>query len=233
MGLKDLVAQKAALTEEAIERIVSKYVRYDTDEVEIAFTPEFAKLGNKAKILVYLVSLQGWQFVIDVAVATTAKPANLEAILGIPGGTLRPTLKDLKDRHLININAGAYSVRASHLASVESEIAGSSRSSPSPRKAKQDRGAKAEEGESAQPNTANRKKNVGLGDMITKWIADGFFDDGKTTGDVKDRFHEEAIIVPTSSIPGYVNKAVRVEKTLKRKKEDQNGKQVWVYRTNK
>lgn len=230
MGLKDLVAQKAALTEEAIEAIVSKYVRYDTDEMEIAFTPEFSALNNRSKVLVYLVALQGWPFVTDDAVETSAKPAAIGDVLGIPGGTLRPLLKEMKDGHLISVKSGAYSVRASHFDSVKAEISGSSSESPATKKKRKK--ATKKKPQKKDGDSATRRKNSGLGDTISEWIDDGFFDDGKTTADVRDRFHDEAVIVPVTSIPGYVNKAVR-DKRLTRKKEDVNGKQVWVYRTKK
>ena len=40
MPLKDLVAKKSEIAKSVIEEIVSKYVRYYTDKVEIGFTPE-------------------------------------------------------------------------------------------------------------------------------------------------------------------------------------------------
>lgn len=231
MGLKDLVAQKAALTEEAIEAIIADYMRFDTDEMEIVFTPDFASLSNRARILVYLVGLQGWPFVADEAVSTAAKPAVIGEILRIPGGTLRPILKDLKDSHLIAVKSGAYSVRASHLESVKAAVMEtSSRTSATKKTGKKTAKKK------AQPkgkDAGGKRKNRGLGEIIAEWITEGFFDDGKTTGDVRNRFHEETIIIPVSSIPIYVNKAVAKEKTLTRKKEEVNGKRVWVYRTKK
>lgn len=231
MGLKDLVAQKAALTEEAIEDIVAEYIRYDTDETEIAFTPEFASLNNKAKILVYLVSLQGWPFVTEDFVDTAVKPAVMVDTLGIPGGTLRPILKALKDGHLITVKNGIYSVRASHLASVKTEITGTgSKATTSKKKTKHKQTVT---GADNKTPTKKKKKNSGLGEMINKWIAEGFFDNGKTTSDVRDRFHKETIIVPASSIPVYVNKAVKTDNTLTRDKEEIGGKMVWVYRTAK
>ena len=230
MGLKDLVAQKAALTEEAIEAIVANYVRFDTDEMELAFTPDFASLNNKSKVLVYLVALQGWPFVSDDAVETSAKPAVIGDALGIPGGSLRPLLKEMKDGHLISAKGGRYSVRASHFESVKTEVSGASTGVTTTRKKR-----KKVANKKAQPlgnDSGSRKKNAGLGATVSDWIEEGFFDDGKTTADVRDRFHEEAVIVPLTSIPGYVNRAVR-DKRLARKKEDVNGKQVWVYRTKK
>lgn len=238
MALKNLVAQKATMTEEAIEGIVSDYVRYDTDEKEIAFTPDFAALANKGKVLTYLVAIQGWPFVSEEAIATSAKPADIGEMLGIPGGTLRPILKDLKDGHLVAVKNGAYSVRASNLAAIESAIGSPSGGTGTRKKSRSRKTSKKKNRTTSQSDTrpqdqqsgSGKRKNAGLKDKIDKWITDGWFDSGKTTADVKDRFHDEAIIVAVTSIPGYLINAVRDE-ALTRKKEEVGGKKVWVYRT--
>jgi hypothetical protein len=49
MALKDLIASKASLTEDAIEEIVAEFARFDPDHKAIVFTPESYKLSSKVK----------------------------------------------------------------------------------------------------------------------------------------------------------------------------------------
>jgi hypothetical protein len=107
-----------------IEAIVSKYVRYYTDSLELGFTPESAELNSENKVLVYLVALLGWRYVIESPPVISTKPADLEKPLGIAGGTLRPLLKNLKDAHLIAPSAEGYTVREGNLEAISAAING-------------------------------------------------------------------------------------------------------------
>jgi hypothetical protein len=231
MALKDLVAQRSILMEQAIESIISDFVRYDPDEKEIHFTPAAAQLSNKAKVLVYLVALQGWPYVVEDPIPTDAKPAHIEDRVHIPGGTLRPILKDLKDRHLIREITGAYSVRAASLAAVKSELEGAAVPSFRPRRVTKKRGTKAEPENAAslqKPRRTSARKS-GLKDKFDGLIDTGFFDQPRSLSDVQNRFHEEAVIIPQTSIPSYLLSAVRSNR-LQRERQEVNGKQVWIYK---
>lgn len=239
MALKDLVAQKAALTEEAIEKVVAEYVRYDTDTLELVFTPEAVNLANRDKVIVYLTALQGWAFVTDEAVPMDAKPAELEEELHIPGGSLRPILKDLKDRHLLLQKSGRYSVRATGLAAIEKALNSETKPIVRKRKKPPKNGPKTDDALADGANKEKPKKAKSmasassgkpLGEKFSAWIADGYFDEPRTGKDVQNRFHKEAIIVPRTSIPAYLLSAVRNGK-LEREKATVNNKEVWVYTT--
>jgi len=176
------------MTEEAIESVVADYVRYDIDELEIAFTPDFAGLGSKAKILVYLVSLKGWPFVTDDDVPTGAKPADISEMLGIAGGTVRRILVELKDSHLVSVKNSRYSVRPSHLDSVKKAITGAGQANKPGNRHK--KSAEKKSAKKAKPKTSKKtsnKKNKGLGETIDKWIAQGFL----TTGVPRPRFETD------------------------------------------
>ena len=118
MALKDLVVDSGAVTEKAIEEIVSGYVKYEVDPQGIVFTPAGNALGNAEKVIVYFAAVVGWKYVVDEPPFVSTKPADLEDAIGIGGGTLRPVLKKLKDNHILVVADRHYSIRASNLAAA-------------------------------------------------------------------------------------------------------------------
>ena len=215
------------------------------DEKEVAFLPVTSKLSGRQKVLLYLVALQGWPIVAKgQEIPTAAKPAHLGERVGIPGGTLRPLLKDLKDRHLIATKGGAYSVRAASLNDIKAELEGRAptRRPPKPTRPATAKGAQANESlkdtrTKATPAGPKPKRKAATGkggELVQKfngWIIEGFFDTPRTLSEVQARFHEQGDIVPRTSIPSYLLAAVRARPArLVRKKADVSGKDVWVYR---
>lgn len=242
MGLKDLIASKSSLAEDVIEEIVSEYVRYDTDHKTVFLTPEGHELSGKSKVLIYLVALQGWPFVVEDVVPTDPKPGEIEEHTGIPGGTLRPLLKELKDRRIIVEKGGRYSVLSAALQSIKKELGATPsvsarRSKPKKRKANSKSDSEVEQtSEIAEAGSSAKKKAVrksastaNVAERFTLWIEQGYFNDWKTLSDVQKRFHKEAVMVPQTSMPSYLLGAVRAGR-LEREKHDINGRTVWVYR---
>ena len=229
MALKDLVASKATLTEAAIEGIVAEYVHYDVDHKEVALSSAGAALPAKKKLLVYLVALQGWPFVTHESVPSDASPSQIAADLGLPGGTVRPMLMDLVDRHLITAQSGRYSARAANLPSIKKALSGDTLVGGE-RKAGR---ARSEANDNAVAGTALRRKGGGTktGGPAAKfegWLNGSFFNHPRTLGDVKNKFRQEGIIIPRTSLPQMLLKAVR-QGRLARKEATVEGRNVWVY----
>lgn len=222
MALKDLVAKKSEIAESVIEGIVSKYVRYYTDTLEIGFTPDGAALSGEKKVLVYLVAIMGWRYVTDKPPAILTKPADLEKALGIPGGTLRPMLKSLKDSHLIAPSGEGYSVREGNLEAIASTIAGEKK--PARRKVAV---AAAPKGK-GDAKASRRSTGNPISSNIDAWIKDGFFQSPRTLHAVHHRLHEHGVIARQTSVSGPLLKAVQ-QRRMKRQKIVESGKEVWAY----
>ena len=122
MPLKDLVVDADEHTESQIEQIVGSYLRYDLDGKGIVLMPEFGSLTNDKKILVYLTALKGWKFVTEDEVDISTAPSELEGALGIKGNSLRPKLKSLFDKRLIQKEGKQYNVPISSLSSIAAMI---------------------------------------------------------------------------------------------------------------
>jgi hypothetical protein len=268
MALKDLIADKGALDEATIERIVRPYVRYDVEAKEIHFTHAFASLSIKAKILVYLVALQGWRFVIDEAMPADARPSDIESLTGIPGGSLRPVLRDLSESHQLSERGSRYCVRSTSLTAVEAALNGGVEADVArgPRRATRQptrKGATADEGlsdsdlqtpsedhatkrsEEGDGKSYNRKKEpVAMAGRVRKvsgktgnvaatfesWIDEGYFNEPRTLSDVQKHFHRHAIMVPQTSLPGYLLGAVRKRRLTRDEVVGNGGKTVWAYK---
>jgi hypothetical protein len=225
MPLKDLIAKKSEIAEAVIEAIVSKYVRYYTDTSEIGFTPEGAALSGENKVLVYLVALLGWQYVAGEVPEVPTKPADLEKALGIPGGTLRPFLKKLKDAHLIAASDSGYSVREGNLDAIAAAISGE-------KKVARRKAVSAAKAKSKVNGDGGARRPSGnpVVSHIDGWIKEGFFKTPRTLSAVHQRLHEHGVIVAQTSVSGPLLNFVQ-QKRLKRQKIKEGGKQVWAYST--
>ncbi|MBB6427204.1 hypothetical protein [Sphingopyxis sp. JAI128] len=237
MALKDLVADRSKLTEAAIEGIISEYVRYDPGTYDVVLTPAGLQLSNDAKILVLLVAMAGWQYVVDEVQVVDTKPSALELMTGIPGGTLRPTLKKLKDAHLIVSTTDGYAVRVANLDAIGRIVGGEKPVARSPsRKSKRAISGNGKNGEGdeapvdGQPAKARKKSGVPIRSSLDRLVESGFFATDRTLSDVVARLHEMAIIAKTTSLSGPIADMVRSGK-LTRKKLSEGGKDVWSYRS--
>lgn len=238
MALKDLIADRDKLTEAAIEGIVRDYVRYDPGSYDVVLTPAGLALNNDAKVLVFLVAIAGWSYVADEVRPVDTRPAALEQMTGIAGGTLRPTLKKLKDAHLVVSTSEGYAIRVANLDAIGSVIAGEKATvRPARRKAKrstvdEDSGTAggAESSSESRVGKGRRKNGVPIRGSLARLVESGFFEEERTLGQVVARLHEMAIIAKTTSLSGPIADMVRSGK-LARKKVTEGGKDVWSYRS--
>jgi len=232
MALKDLIADSAALTEQAIEDIIGPYISYDPKMKQISFTAKAKNLPNRHKIVLYLVALHGWPYVTEDELPTTAKPADLETSLGIRGGTLRPILKGLKDAHYLIAKGSRYGVQAASLNEIKAMLSGETAPGRVAVSKSRRRGAVTKsESDSAGKNASKGKrktKGSDIGVMFKGWIADGYFKQKRSMKDVKQKFRQKGVMVENTSLPTYFLAALR-DDLLEREQADVDGRKVWVY----
>lgn len=175
MALKDLVVSHAELTEEQIEKIIGNYLRFDTSAETVVLLPSTTSLSSRQRILLYLVGLRGWPFVKpDDTPPTAATPSELEAALQIPGGTLRPILKELKETRLVSVADGRYSVNPVTLPFIEREIANSD-------------GTSVSNTNTARPRKKRKSKSASASEVT------------QTVGEKSDNVEDEIEVAPASS----------------------------------
>ena len=232
MALRNLTLNKSQLTEKQIEDIVGDYIRYDTDVREVVLLPAAFSLSNRLRVLVYLVALAGWQFLVEDPVANEATPAQIELSVRVVGGTLRPILKDLKDTGLVSVGGRKYAARVAALPTIKERITAAvslgSEGRPGGAPGRRRSLRRTPGVETREKDVKSRSPFGKRSEFFDRLISEGYFDTPRTDVDVLSRFHAGGHLVPRTSMPRFLLKAVR-DLRLRREKSEVNGKKVWVY----
>lgn len=102
MPLKDLLVSEQTVSEELVEEILEGNARLASDTQKVLLTPEGSRLPARAKVLLVLAAQHAWRFVApghDGDISLTVK--QIQEQTGLPGNTLRPALKGLKEAYMI------------------------------------------------------------------------------------------------------------------------------------
>ena len=101
MSIQDLVVKSSEIGETALEKILKPYVQL-VDNGEISFNGSFFDLNADDKIGVALVAKDAWKYIPGKEnLAGGVKNEELEKLTLLPGNTVRPVVKRLRDKGLI------------------------------------------------------------------------------------------------------------------------------------
>lgn len=101
MGIQDLLVKSSELGEAAIEKLLKPYVRF-VDNGEISFDGSFFELKADDKIGIALIAKDSWRYIEGKEnFAGGMKNDELEKTTLLPGNTVRPNVKKLRDKMLI------------------------------------------------------------------------------------------------------------------------------------
>jgi hypothetical protein len=96
-GLEDLLVDRVQLNEELLRSLLLPYVGIDGERQEIVPKATWVSLSAEQKILILLLARKAMSVLPSIALQNEgASPKEIEGATGVPGGTLRPKLRNLK-----------------------------------------------------------------------------------------------------------------------------------------
>jgi hypothetical protein len=261
VALRDLVVSQAELTESQIEELIEPYIRYDVTTKRLVVLPPASELNNRQRVIAYLIALSGWPFVLpDDFPPIALTPAELSRALSIPGGTLRPILKQLKDERLIQENDGRYSVSHVTFPFLKQQLSGTtsprpaSRGKPRAKSSPQSQTEKSETkntlvdetdskhevlpSDSARPKPKRRTRRdataAGAGPLerVRELIREGWFAESKTVKAIVEELASRGATYRGQDLTRQMLVLVRSRELVRQKKQVAGaGKEIWHYST--
>lgn len=122
MSIQDLVVKSAELGEAAVEQILKPYVRF-VDNGEISFDAPFFDLKSDDKISITLIAKDSWRYIPGKeSFAGGMKNEEIEKTTLLPGNTVRPVVKRLRDKMLITTEKGVHRSTAKLILAMQKKL---------------------------------------------------------------------------------------------------------------
>jgi len=220
MALQDLVINNQQISTEIIEGLLKGRVNLIQEGRMVHLTKEGMHFPNKAKILLFLAGGKAWELLDGEG--WNSLPGVMEEILGIPGNTLRPVLKELADNFLVKSEKGKYQILSKGIYELEAMMG-----------KKEGEESSAQKSNSKQKKTVSDKKSAGgpsKSKAIEELIKGDYFSVPRDLSEIQTELGRRGISVKLTSLPSYLLPLVR-SNTFNRDYKVKGQRKVWAYVT--
>lgn len=108
-GLEKLLADESKINESLLSDVLARYVKIGKETGLPIFTPEYAKLSNSGKIVVYLLARKAAFALRILKGAEPVTPKEISEATGVPYDSVKPTLSSLAKSRIVTREGGQYS----------------------------------------------------------------------------------------------------------------------------
>lgn len=108
--IQSLFVDEKEVGEEILYEALSPFVRFGKESNSVIFTPEYYELGNREKVLVYLLALKAAGLLGITSAGESVSPKEISAATGVAYNSAKPILSELAKNGLLAREGGRYSV---------------------------------------------------------------------------------------------------------------------------
>lgn len=118
--LDELFVSGKEVDQELVVKILSPFLKIDSDSCTIVPNEQWQELSNDLKIILFLVARKAMKLR-DLPIETEgALPSEIEKETGVKGGSIRPKLKELYEKKIVNkTNDSKYFIPTYSLARIK------------------------------------------------------------------------------------------------------------------
>ena len=216
MSLEDLIIDHKQISKELLEKLLVGRVELIKEDEGVNLTRISNNYSNKTRVLLYLCGKKAWEFLNSRGVNTSIE--ELQKNLGIPGNTIRPILKELKDSYQVESEKGKYKILPKGIFELEKIIEHKSE------------GEKTNATKTKKADKSSRQ--VSKSEYINMLYNDGYFKEPKKMTDIMNKLKKLGVNIKLTSLPPYLLPLVR-KRRLDREQITEGKRKIWVYKSSK